>query len=584
MAYDLRKSEKKRGTYLQIYENFWVKELKQPRARCVKTIGYVADLISNEMPDPVSYYKKVVDDMNEKRLSDIREDTRPRAFTKQLEKNIGHYLVASLIDELGVKEIIDILASSRLFQFSIYDMICQLIYSRIICPCSKSKTVSDVFPILYKFAQISEDQVYDGCKFIGGIYKRIIELFNMEYAKRFERDYSKVYFDCTNYYFEIDLPREDLQKGPSKENSYSPIIGQALLLDSDMIPVAMEMYPGNESEKPYIRKTIEEMKRRYKVEGRTIQVADKGLNCARNIYAAVVESSDGYIFSKSIHGTSLNDAEKQWVLLENSANVFTDHKDENGQLLYRLKSCIDVYEYSFKETDPETGKDKVTKFKVKEKRVVSYNPKLAAKQRKEITKMAEKASNCVTYKKLVKEELGDAAKYVRITNKDKNGNKIEPIISLDNDKLEEDLRYVGYNLIVTSETKMSSEEVYRTYHNLWKIEDSFRVTKSFLDARPVYVQKKETIYGHFLICYLSLFLLRILEIKCFKGKISSYELIDFIRDFRVVDKGDDTYINISKMREVNEKIRALTGNTTIDALVLTEKELDTLFNRTLLLP
>ncbi len=125
----------------------------------------------------------------------------------------------------------------------------------------------------------------------------------------------------------------------------------------------------------------------------------------------------------------------------------------------------------------------------------------------------------------------------------------------------EDLKYAGYNLLVTSELDMEPLHVYHTYHNLWKIEESFRITKSYLDARPVYVQKKETIYGHFLICYLSLFLLRILEIKCFKNEINSYDLVNFMRDFKVVDKGDGTYINISQNQSVNEKIKRLTGLT-----------------------
>ena len=87
-----------------------------------------------------------------------------------------------------------------------------------------------------------------------------------------------------------------------------------------------------------------------------------------------------------------------------------------------------------------------------------------------------------------------------------NGKRIKPVVEIDKEKIEEDLKYAGYNLMVTSELDMDPLQVYRTYHSLWKIEESFRITKSYLDARPVYVHKKETIYGHFLICYLSLFL------------------------------------------------------------------------------
>ena len=549
MAYYLRQDKKKKGTYLQMYESYWDKEKKQPRSRNIESFGYVSDLISDEIPDPVSYYQKYVANKNREHADSVADETRPRAFTVQPEKNIGYFLVSSLLSELNVRETIDILASQKRFQFDLYDMIVQLIYARILYPCSKSKTASTVFPYLYHGVPISEDQIYDGCAFIGESYKKYIELFNHCYEEHYKRDFSSVFFDCTNYYFEIDLPKEDNQKGSSKENRHEPIIGQALLLDADLVPLAMQMYPGNESEKPYIRKIIQEMKERYKVAGKTVQVADKGLNCARNIYAAVVEAQDGYIFSKSVHGKGLSEKEKQWLLLENDANVYTDYRDKSGKLLFRLKSCVDTFSYKFKEIDPETGEEKETSFCVKEKRIVSYNPSLAQKQKAEIMKMVDKAANYTTYKKMARE----------------------------------DLKYAGYNLLVTSELDMEPLQVYHTYHNLWKIEESFRITKSYLDARPVYVQKKETIYGHFLICYLSLFLLRILEIKCFKNEISSYDLVNFMRDFKVVDKGDGTYINISQNQSVNEKIKRLTGLTNLDALYLTEKEIENIFEFTMLI-
>ena len=166
---------------------------------------------------------------------------------------------------------------------------------------------------------------------------------------------------------------------------------------------------------------------------------------------------------------------------------------------------------------------------------------------------------------------------------DKNGKIQKPAVEINQAKIDEDLKYAGYNLLVTSELDMEPLQVYRTYHNLWKIEESFRITKSYLDARPVYEKKKETIYGHFLICYLSLFLLRILEIKCFKNEINSYDLVNFMRDFRVVDKGDGTYINISQNQNVNEKIKKLIGLTNLDALYLTEKEIENIFEFTMLI-
>lgn len=583
MAFFLRKEKKKKGLYLQMYDSYWDKERKESRTKSAMAFGYVEDLISDEIPDPVAYYTEFVKQKNEERAVAFAEDTRPRAFASPVEYYLGHFLLHTLLEELKVKEVIDILAAQMRFQFRVYDLIAQLIFSRVIYPCSKAKTVSAVFPHLYNSSLISEDQVYDGLSFIGESYKKYIELFNHRYEQHYQRDFSNVFFDCTNYFFEINLPCGDKQKGPSKENRHDPIIGQALLLDADLVPVAMQMYPGNESEKPYIRKIIEEMKTRYNISGRTVQVADKGLNCARNIYAAVKEANDGYIFSKSIHGKNLSEKEKQWIILENDKNVWANYTDGNGKLLYRLKSCVDIFSYQFKETDPETGRVITKSFSVTEKRIVSYNPTLAKKQAAEIMKMADKASSYTTHKKITREELGDSAKYVRITTKDRHGKKIKPIIEIDQDKIKEDLKYAGYNLMVTSELDMEPLQIYQTYHNLWKIEESFRITKSYLDARPVYVQKKETIYGHFLICYLSLFLLRVLEIKVFKNEISSYDLINFIRDFRVVKSEENSYINISRNQTVNEKVKKLTGLTNLDALYLSEKEVTNFFQNCMLL-
>lgn len=582
MTYILRQDKKKKGIYLQMYDRFWDRDLKQARYNHIQSFGYVEELKSDFIPDPIAYFQAYVEEEERKRREALSETNRPRISGRRIEKNAGSFLITSLLDELGVKEDIDLLSSVRSFQFSVYAMIEQLICSRVIYPCSKSKTVSSVFPKLYDYQDISEDQVYDGLEFIGENYKKYIELFNHCYEKFYKREYNRLFFDCTNYYFEIDLPKDDRQKGPSKENRKEPIIGQALLLDGDLVPLAMQMYPGNESEKPYIRKIIEEMKQRYKVSGKTVQVADKGLNCARNIYAAVREADDGYIFSKSIHGTGLSAQEKQWILLENSSNRYTDYHDGSGNTLYRLKSCVDDFSYSFEDID-ENGENHTVTFKVREKRVVSYTPALARKQKAEIMKMVDKAAGYKNYKNITKDELGDSAKYITVISKDKDGKKISPKIEMNQKKIDEDLSLAGYNLIVTSELDMDPSEIYDTYHCLWKIEECFRITKSFLEGRPAYLQIKERLYGHFLVCYLSLFLLRVLEIKCFKNEISSYDIIEFIRDFRLADKGDGSYINLSSNQKVNDKIKKATGLSNLDALYLSKNEIDNLFSKTLLI-
>ena len=169
-----------------MYESHWDKEKKQPRSKSVMAFGYVKDLISDEIPDPVAYYTDFVHRKNEERAAALAEQTRPRAFASPVEYNLGHFLLHTLMEELNVRKVIDILASQMRFQFNVCDMMAQLIFARVIFPCSKSKTVSSVFPHLYNSSPISEDQVYDGLSFIGASYKKYIELFNHCYEQHYK--------------------------------------------------------------------------------------------------------------------------------------------------------------------------------------------------------------------------------------------------------------------------------------------------------------------------------------------------------------------------------------------------------------
>ena len=246
-----------------------------------------------------------------------------------------------MIDELGTDKILDIFTSNKHFDFKMSDFLRSMIYAQVANPGSKLKACENVIPELYDRETYSYDQILDGVNFIGQDYQKYIELFNMKINETYGRKTSINYFDCTNYYFEIDLEDDLRRKGPCKEERHAPIIGQALLLDQEQIPLGMMMYPGNQSEKPFIRKMIEDTKSRYDIDGRTIQIADKGLNCAKNIYSAVKESNDGYIFSKSIHGKNLSEVEKKWILLEDdSANKWTSTLDKKGNVLYKYKSCF----------------------------------------------------------------------------------------------------------------------------------------------------------------------------------------------------------------------------------------------------
>lgn len=220
-----------------------------------------------------------------------------------------------------------------------------LIYARCVKPCSKYRTFHEVIPYLYgDMPGFSYDQLLTALGIMGDEYEKIVEIFTRRVSERYGLSTSKTYFDCTNFYFEIDRESDIQKKGASKENRTDPIIGLGLLLDTNQIPIAMKLYPGNQSEKSVLRNVIGALKQQNNISGKTVQVADKGLNCAANIYAAR-KNRDGYIFSKSVK--SLSDREQQWVLNEN--NQFTCVYDENKELKYKYLSIIDEFNYEFKD-------------------------------------------------------------------------------------------------------------------------------------------------------------------------------------------------------------------------------------------
>lgn len=537
MAYFLKKSNYKKGTYLQIYESFYDPERKGGAHRSYKALGYVHELQANGIDDPIAFYKEEVLKLNQE-LKAAKDAKKVRQISDDSpEKLIGYFPMKNINDKLSVKKYIDLMQTATDFRFSVFDLISALVYARLVHPCSKSKTYDEVIPKLFDSYEFSLNQLYDGLEYIGCEYEKIIEIYNHQIKQMYRFDTSHTYFDCTNFYFEIDKEDHFRKKGPSKENRKEPIVGLGLLLDANQIPVGMKLFPGNQSEKPVIRNIIDDLKKRSALSGRTIQIADKGINCAENIFHAL-KNGDGYIFSKSVK--QLPETEKTWVLLPND---YRDVKNVGGEVMYRIKECVDEFQYKFKDSD--TGLEK--KFRITEKRIVTYNPKLAKKQIYEINKEVEKA-RLLKASQAKKSEYGDSAKYVIFTAADKKGNETDGKIkvSMNEELIKKSLELAGYNLLVTSEISMSDKDVYDAYHNLWRIEESFRIMKSQLDARPVYLQKKDTIIGHFLICYLAVLLTRLLQFKLLKSNYCSEDLFDFVHDFRVARISDRKYINLSR--------------------------------------
>ena len=244
------------------------------------------------------------------------------------------------------------------------------------------------------------------------------------------------------------------------------------------------------------------MKKENHIKGRTIQIADKGLNCGKNIAKALL-NKDGYLFSKSVL-KSKNVEKKRYELDNERINV----NDENGNIAFSYKDFVGEFEYEY--TDDKGQNQKIT---VKEKRIVTFNPKLQKKKLYELNKIESNVIELIE-SKAKKERFGPYGK-----------------------------KFAGFNVLVTSETKIDSIEIYKLYHHLWRIEHTFRIMKSDLLARPVFLRKEATIKGHFLIVYCAVLLIRILENKYLKGDLNSNDIFNFIRNFNIFEMPNGDYTN-----------------------------------------
>lgn len=536
MAYYLKKTKLKGRVYLSICESFYSQKTKQTAQKCHKSLGSVETLQKQGMADPIAYYQAKVDTLNSKR----KQKGKAQITKHSASRYLGYFPLKSIMEKLNIKHYVDFFHLHTDFKFSIYEILSSQIYARAVKPCSKLRTYNEVLPNLYQSYDYSYDQLLCCLDFMGENYSKFIEIFTRMTDEIYGLDTNKTYFDCTNFYFEIDREDDFRRKDPSKENRKDPIVGLGLLLDHNQIPIGMKVFPGNQSEKPVLPKILSELKRKNNIQGRTVQVADKGLNCGQNI-ALAKQNGDGYIFSKSVR--QLPQVELAWVL---NKNDWQEVKNASGECLYRFKSCVDKYPYQFEYNGVKNKMD------FTEKRLLTYNPTLAAKKRHEIKRMVEKARG-LSHALAKRKDYGECGKYVNFTDAD--GGKAR--VSINQDAIDKDMQLAGYNMIVTSEIEMTDHDIYETYHNLWRIEESFRLMKSDLDARPVYLQKEARITGHFLICYLTVLLERILQFKILDNKYPTSTICKFIKDFTIA-KSESKHINTSIGNQFISELAELT--------------------------
>jgi len=490
--------------YLSIVQGYRDPLTKKVRHKTVKSLGYLDDL-AKEHEDPIAHFRAVVEEMNKSAALEkepVRFEINPQeklAESLANRKNIGYAALSKLYHELDIH--IFFYNHSRSFksEFNTNNIMKLLIFSRILAPASKKKTYAEK-ERYFESTDFSLDDIYRCLTQVVAFKDSLTLHLHRQMKLKFNRSTELVYYDVTNYYFEIDEQDELRKKGVSKEHRPDPIVQMGLLMDTKGIPICYDLFPGNTNDCETLLPVLSRVRSDYGV-GRLIVVADKGINTADNI-AFSLAKGDGYVYSHTVRGA--NRELKDYVLDPCGYRELSED--------YKIKSRLYPREIAI--SNVKGGRSKVL---IDEKQVVfysrDYDRKAKADREPALLKALALAKNPAKYNKAT--SYG-AAKYLKnLVFDPKTGEiitaKQKPVF--DEHKLREEEKFDGYYAIVTSEWQKSDEEIINIYRGLWQIEDAFKVTKSDLESRPVYLSRQDHIEAHFLICFVALVIVRLLALS-----------------------------------------------------------------------
>lgn len=502
----LKKSRHKNGrVHLSIAEGYYDKETGKTKTVNVKTLGYL-DILEKQYTDPISHFSEEVRRMNELKSSEKAPVTFNVSLSEKLisgmdtRKNFGYAALSKIYHELGIHTFLNNRQRHSMEDYDANAIMKLLVFSRLLYPASKKKTFENR-GMFFEKTDFSLDNVYRCLSFLNKRKDELLLWMHKRIQNQYNRDTSLVYYDVTNYYFEIDEQDELRRKGVSKEHRPDPIIQMGLFMDNNGIPITYRLYPGNTLDKQTLIPMLRKIQHDFSL-GRIVVVADKGITTGDNIYYTL-SAKNGYVLSYSIRGADA--AFKKYVLDEDG---YIEKNDE-----FKIKSRLYPREISI--TTTSGRKKKVT---VDEKQVVFYSKKYAEKARADRAGALQKAKDLIENPhKYTRATSQGAAKYVKNITFDSTSGEIledaKKALYFNEEKLRQEEELDGYYAIVTSEYRESDERIIEMYRGLWKIEESFKITKSDFESRPVYLSTQEHIEAHFLTCFVSLVIARIVEYR-----------------------------------------------------------------------
>lgn len=556
----LRKYTDKRinKTYLSIARGYQNAEGKT-RTKIVEYLGCLDDL-KKQYEDPISHFKEIIKQMNDEEKNNNKPLTITIDKNEKLEigtdniKNFGYSALSKIYHELEIDKFLISKFKARNFsEYKINNIMKLLVFARCLYPDSKKSTFENK-NIFFENSDFSLKEIYNALTYIEPFKESLQSYIYDHIQEQYKPKNECVFYDVTNYYFEIDDNNDFRKKGVCKEHRPNPIVQMGLFMDSLGLPMCYGLFPGNTNDCLTLKPMVQKLQKNYSV-GKVIVVADKGLNTGKNIvYQKAI--GNGYVMSLRVRGA--NKELKDYVLNE-------DNYVYNKEKTYKKKSRRYPREVEYTKT--VNGKEVKTKTTVDEKQVVFWSADYAKRAKAERQPAIDKAKDLIgNIRKYNKKNCYGASRYVKHLVFDKNTGEIieaKSQLSLDEEKIAEEEKLDGYYMIVTSEMEKTDDEIIEIYRGLWRIEETFKVTKSELKDRPIYMSTKEHIEAHFLTCYLALVLCRVLQHKLDKkysvekileslGKCNCYNIEENIYRFNYYN---DVLADISQIIDIDFSLK-----------------------------
>jgi transposase len=516
---------------------------KKTKHKVIENLGYV-DEYFDRYEDPIAHFKEVArirtQEMEEEEsrkeipLGSVFEDELMDENEDAI-RHLGFLPLSTIYHELKLDQFLINRQRSKSMDYSLNDVMQLLVYTRVLAPGSKRASFRQKENLAGSF-NCDWFDVYRALDYFAGFREDLLLHLHEQVRINYKRKTNVVFYDVTNYYFEIDQEDDFRRKGFCKHNTRNPLVQMGLLLDANAIPITYRLFTGNTHDSQTMMPLLQETRKTYGL-NRVIIVADKGLNSGDNV-AFLMVKGDGFVFSQKIRGASQELKEyvfnpAGYVVKEGvvkATDLWSQQVENQDVPAFRMKSRLSPQEFWVTYQD-----DKKRKIPLDVKQIVCYNELYARRQKHKRAEVLEKAQKIISHpKRYSKKEAGGALRYVKnIEYNAETGECINTkcIPYLDLDKIREDEKYDGYYAIITSEVDMPDHEVVKAYHGLWEIERSFRITKSNLKSRPVHVSLEQRIEGHFLTCYIALLILRLLG-KRLGGKYSPEQIIESLKRYQ----------------------------------------------------